>query len=42
MWDFLKENYMLVSLLVGLLGIIVAVLSLVAELKKKRNNKHDQ
>ena len=41
MWDFLKENFMLVSLLVGLLGVLVAVLSLIAELRK-RKNKHDQ
>lgn len=38
MSDFLKENFMLVSLLVGLLGLIVAVISLVAELKKRKNN----
>jgi len=27
MWDFLKENFMLVSLLVGLSGVLVAVLA---------------
>ena len=39
MWDFLKENIMLVSLLVGLLGVFVAVLSLIAELKKRKNQR---
>ena len=27
MWDFLKENFMLVSLLVGLSGVLVAALA---------------
>lgn len=33
---FLKENYDLVNLMVGVLGVFVAVLALVYELKKKR------
>lgn len=33
---FLKENYDLVNLVVGVLGVFVAVLALVYELKKKR------
>lgn len=33
---FLKENYDLVNLMVGALGVFVAVLALVYELKKKR------
>ena len=37
----MKDNFMLVSLLVGLLGVIVGVLSLVAEIKK-RKNKHEE
>ena len=36
MWNFLKDNFMLVSLLVGLLGVIVGVLSLMAEIKKRK------
>lgn len=28
MWQFLKDNYMLVSLAVGLLGVVIAVISL--------------
>ena len=39
MSDFLKENFMFVSLLVGLLGVIVAVLSLVAELRRRKNKQ---
>lgn len=38
---FLKENFMLVSLFVGLIGVLVAVLSLIAELRK-RKNKYEQ
>ncbi len=37
--SFLKENYDLVTLLVGLLGVIIAVIALVYELKKKRSNR---
>ncbi len=34
---FLKENYDLVSLMVGLLGVVVACIAVVVELKKKKN-----
>lgn len=37
--SFLKENYDLVTLLVGLLGVIIAVIALIYELKKKRSNR---
>ena len=34
-----KENYDLITLFVGFAGLVVACLSLVYELKKKRKNK---
>ena len=34
-----KENYDLITLFVGFAGLVVASLSLVYELKKKRKNK---
>lgn len=36
---FLKENYDLVSLLVGVLGVMIAIIALVYELKKKKSGK---
>ena len=36
---FLKENYDLVSLMVGLLGVVVACIAVVVELKKKKTDK---
>lgn len=36
---FLKENYDLVSLLVGVLGVVIALVALVYELKKKKSGK---
>ena len=33
-----KENYNLISLFVGLIGVVVAFISLISEIKK-RNNK---
>ena len=36
---FLKENYDLVSLLVGVLGVMIAVIALFHELKKKKSDK---
>lgn len=33
-----KENYDLISLFVGLIGVVVAFISLISEIKK-RNNK---
>lgn len=39
---FLKENYQLVCLLVGFVGVFIAIaiLSLIDEIKKKRQNKN--
>jgi uncharacterized membrane protein len=36
---FLKENYDLVVLLVSMLGVLIAVVALIYELKKKSKNK---
>lgn len=36
---FLKENYDLLSLAVGLIGVLVATLALYLEVKKKKRNK---
>lgn len=36
---FLKENFDLVTLLVGVLGVFIAIIALVYELKKKSKNK---
>ena len=37
---FAKENFDLITLFVGLLGVVIAVVALVYEMKKKkRNNK---
>lgn len=36
---FLKENYYLVVLIVSVLGVLIAVISLIYELKKKSKNK---
>ena len=36
---FLKENFDLVMLLVGILGVIVSIIALAAELKKKKKQK---
>jgi uncharacterized membrane protein len=34
-----KENFDMITLMVGLLGVIIAVISLFVEIKKKKNNK---
>ena len=34
-----KENYDLISLFVGLLGVVIAVISLMYEIKKKKEKK---
>lgn len=36
---FLKENFDLVMLLVGILGVVVSIIALAAELKKKKKQK---
>ena len=33
---YAKENFDLISLFVGILGVVVAVVALIVELKKKR------
>ena len=35
--QFLKENFQLVCLLVGVVGVILSVITLAAEARKKRN-----
>ena len=37
MMQFLKENFQLVCLLVGVVGVILSVITLAAEARKKRN-----
>lgn len=39
MWDWAKENFDLISLFVGLIGVVIAVISLMYEIKKKKD-KH--
>ena len=34
-----KENFDLITLLVGLVGVVIAVISFFYELKKKKNQK---
>jgi len=34
-----KENFDLISLLVGLIGVVIAVISLMYEIKKKKEKK---
>jgi hypothetical protein len=38
-WDWAKENFDLISLLVGLIGVVIAVISLMYEIKKKKEKK---
>jgi len=33
-----KENFDLITLFVGLLGVVIAILSLIVELKKRKKN----
>jgi len=33
-----KENFDLITLFVGLLGVVIAILSLIVELKKRKEN----
>jgi len=35
--NFAKENYDLISLAIGILGVLVAIVALVYELKAKKN-----
>ena len=34
-----KENFDMITLMVGLIGVIIAVISLFVEIKKKKNKK---
>ena len=36
---FLKENYDMIGLIVGVVGVIVAAFSLIDELKKRKKKK---
>ena len=38
MMQFLKENFQLVCLLVGVVGVVISVITLAAEARKKRND----
>ena len=38
-WDWAKENYDLISLFVGLVGVVIAVISLMYEIKKKKGKR---
>ena len=38
-WDWAKENFDLISLFVGLIGVVIAVISLMYEIKKKKEEK---
>lgn len=39
---FLKENYDMVTLLLGVLGVVIAFITLVYEIKKKKSDKKKQ
>ena len=40
LFNFAKENYALITLLVGLVGVVIAFIALIHELNtRKRNNK---
>jgi len=38
-WDWAKENFDLISLFVGIIGVVIAVISLMYEIKKKKEKK---
>jgi len=38
-WDWAKENFDLISLFVGIIGAVIAVISLMYEIKKKKEKK---
>ena len=42
MWDWAKDNYQFISLLVGLIGVIIAIISLIAEIKKRKQDIADK
>ena len=38
-WDWAKEYFDLISLFVGIIGVVIAVISLMYEIKKKKEKK---
>ena len=38
-FSYCKENFQLITLLVGLLGVLVSVITVYVEIKKKRKRK---
>lgn len=38
MWDWAKDNYQFISLFVGLVGVVIAIISLIAEMKKRKQD----
>lgn len=38
MWDWAKDNFQFISLLVGLVGVIIGIISLIAEMKKRKQD----
>ena len=38
MWDWAKHNFDLISLFVGILGVVIGVVSLVYELRKRKRD----
>ena len=38
-WDWAKENFDLISLFVGIIGVVIAVISMMYEIKKKKEKK---
>ena len=38
-FSYCKENFQLITLLVGLLGVLVSVITVCVEIKKKRKRK---
>ena len=40
--SFAKENYDLICLLVGFVGVVIAFLSLMDELKKRKRKKEEE
>ena len=41
-WTWAKENYDLIGWMIGLIGVVIAVISLVLELKKKKEGKEKE
>ncbi len=39
---FLKQNYDLIMLLVGVLGVIISIMAVAVEIKKKKSTKNNK